>query len=175
MIALPLLAALAVMPAPVATDPTVTESRWTLHGQLQLPVMAANHVVGGIGFGTEVQRGLLALGAEAQILFVTICDDYASCGPAYEGGIGASAMPGQWGDVTSHLSLLAEYFVHPGLHQSFLGLSPRAGLRWLSGGTGFSLDAALTLASADNFATNGFAWNKVLSWAMPELLLGIWF
>jgi hypothetical protein len=154
-------------------SPTITQSRWTVHEQLQVPVMSANHVVGGLGFGVAFERGILAFDAEGQLLFVAICDQ--SCGPAYAGGVGVSATPRRWGDVTPHLALLAEYFVHPGLHQEVPALSPRAGLRWLSGGTGVSLDAALTFAAADNFETGGFAQNKVLAWAMPELIIGLWF
>jgi len=174
MIALHLAAMLAVVTAQTAPGPAVTTSPWTAHGQFQLPAMAANHVVGGAGLGVDLERGIFAIDAEAQILFVTICDD-SPCVAAYAGGIGLSATPGRWGNVTSHLSLLAEYFVHPGLHQSLPALSPRAGVRWLSRGTGVSLDAALTLATADNFGINGFAQNKFLSWAMPGLLMGIWF
>lgn len=175
MIALHLAAVLAVVTAQTASDPAVIESHWTLHGQFQLPAMAANHVVGGAGLAADLERGVFALDAEAQVFFVTICEDYTSCGPAYAGGIGVSATPGRWGEVTSHLSLLAEYFVHPGLHQSLPVLSPRAGLRWLSGGAGVSLDAGLALAAPNNFELNGFAYNKFLSWAMPELLMGLWF
>jgi hypothetical protein len=120
-----------------------------------------------------VERGIIAFDAEGQILFVAICDQ--SCGPAYAGGLGVWATPARWGDVTPHLALLAEYFFHPGLHQQFPALGTRAGLRWLSGGTGVSLDAALTFAADDNFTFAGFAKNKVLSWAMPELILGVWF
>lgn len=174
MIPLPLLAPLAFLTAQVATNPTVVESRWTLHEQLQLPAVAANHAVGGVGFGTELQKGIFAFDAEAQMFFVTICDDY-SCGPAYEGAFGVSATPGHWHGVTSHLSLLAEYFVHPTFHQSVPALSTRAGFRWFSGGTGVSLDAGLTLAAADNFELDGFARNKFLAWAMPEMVMGFWF
>ncbi|HVV48362.1 MAG TPA: hypothetical protein VHO06_01765 [Polyangia bacterium] len=174
MIPLHLVAPLLLVTAQAAAEPPpVASSPWTVRDQLQLPAMAANHVVGGVGGGVELQKGVFALDAEAQILFVAICD--SSCGPAYAGGVGVSATPGRWGDVTSHLSLLAEYFVHPGLHQSLPALSPRAGLRWLSGGTGVSLDAGLTLTAAGNFDAGGFARNKVLGWAMPALVMGIWF
>jgi hypothetical protein len=154
-------------------SPTITQSRWTVHEELQLPVMSANHAVGGLGFGVALERGIFALDGEGQILFVAICDQ--SCGPAYAGGLGVSARPGRWGEVTPRLALLAEYFVHPGLHQDAVGLSTRAGLRWLSNGTGVSLDAALTFTAADNFEIGGFARNKVLSWAIPELMMGFWF
>ncbi len=153
--------------------PTIAVSPWTVRNQLQLPAMTANHVVGGVGVGVALERGIFALDAEGQILFVAICDQ--ACGPAYAGGVGVSATPGHWGNVTSHLAVLAEYFVHPGLHQEVPALSPRAGVRWLSGGTGVSLDAALTFAAADNFEADGFAKNKILSWAMPELIMGFWF
>jgi hypothetical protein len=149
------------------------ETPVSVRGQVQVPAMTANHVVGGLGLGVSVERGLFALDAEAQILPVVICD--GSCGPAYAGGIGVSAMPGRWRDVTPRFSLMAEYFAHPSLHQHFLALSPRVGVRWLSGGTGVSLDAGLSFAAADNFETSGFARNKVFSWAMPELVMGLWF
>jgi len=173
MIPIPFVAMLAVVAAQPAPEPDAVESPWILRGQFQLPAMAANHVVGGAGLGATLEKGIFAFDAEAQVLFVAICD--YSCGSAYAGGLGVSATPGRLGDVTSHLSLLAEYFVHPGLHQSLAALSPRAGLRWLSRGTGVSLDAALTLAAPDNFQNTGFAQNKFLSWAMPELLMGLWF
>jgi hypothetical protein len=170
--ALPVVLAAALL-SQAAESPTTAESRWTVHDQFQLPAMSANHVVGGVGFGAALEEGTFALDAEGQILFVAICDQ--SCGPAYAVGVGVSATPGRWRDVTPHLALLGEYFMHPGLHQYFPALSPRAGLRWLFGGTGVSLDAALTLATADNFQADGFARNKVLSWAMPELIMGFWF
>ena len=169
---LPLLLGAAVLSQP-AESPTIGKSPWTVREQLQLPVMSANHVVGGFGFGVSLERGIFALDGEGQFLFVAICDQ--SCGPAYAGGIGVSATPGRWGDVTPRLGLLAEYFVHPGLHQEAPALSARAGLRWLSGGTGISLDAALTFAAADNFEIGGFAKNKLLAWAMPELIMSFWF
>ena len=159
--------------AQTAAAPVVVKPAWTFHEEIQVPTMAANHVVGGAGVGVEAQRGIFALAAEGQLLFVDICDN--SCGTAYAGGVGVSATPGRWGEVTSHLSLLVEYFVHPGLHQSVPALSPRAGLRWFSGGTGVSLDAGLTLAAPSNFEGSGFTRNKVLSWAMPEVLVGLWF
>ena len=163
----------AALIAQAAAEPAVVESRWTVHDQLQMPAIAAAHVVGGVGLGAELQRGVVALEAEAQVLFVAICDN--PCGPAYAGGVGVSATPGRWRDVTSHLSLLAKYFVQPSLHQSTPALSPRAGFRWLSGRSGVSLDAGVTLARGHSFEPGGFARNKVLSWAMPELVMGIWF
>jgi len=159
--------------APTGSSPTVAESGWAVHDQFQMPAMAANHVVGGAGLGLAIEKGAFAIDAEAQILFVAICE--ASCGPAYAGGVGVSAMLRRWTSVTTHVSLLARYFAQPSLHQYVPALSPRAGLRWLSGTTGVSLDAGLTLAMADNFDPGGFARNKVLSWAMPELIMGIWF
>ena len=170
--ALPAVVAAALLSQSVES-PTIAGSGWTVREQLQLPVMSANHVVGGIGFGVAFERGVFALDAEGQILFVAICDQ--SCGPAYAGGVGVSATPGRWGNVTPRLAVLAEYLVHPGLHQEVPALSPRAGVRWLSGGTGVSLDAALTFAAADNFQGDGFAKNKLLSWAMPELIMVFWF
>ena len=174
MISLSIPAVLAAAVLSPSTEGTpVAESGWTVHNQFQLPAMSANHVVGGLGFGLALERGSFALNAEAQILFVSICDQ--SCGPAYAGGVGFSAAPSRWGDVTLHLALLAEYFVQPRLHQEVPALSPRAGLRWLSGGSGVSLDAALSFAAATNFEADGFAKNRVLSWAMPELIMGFWF
>ncbi len=171
-LALPLLLGAAVLAQP-AESPTIAESRWTVHEQLQLPVMSANHAVGGVGFGVALERGIFAVDAEGQFLFVAICNQ--SCGPAYAGGVGVSARPGRWGDVTPRFAVLAEYFTHPGVHQDFPALSTRAGLRWLSGGTGISLDAVLTFGAADDFDIGGFAKNKLLAWAMPELIMGFWF
>jgi len=160
----------------VAQDTTITaggETPWALHGQVQVPAMTANHVVGGLGFGIAVERGVFAIDAEAQLLPVVVCD--SSCGPAYAGGIGISATPGSSRDVSPHFALMAEYFAHPSLHQSFPAISPRAGVRWLSDGTGVSLDVGLSFAAADNFDPSGFARNKVFSWAMPEMVMGFWF
>ena len=166
-----ILAALAAQTA--APGPAGVQSPWIIREELQVPTLAANHVVGGAGVGVEAQRGVFALDAEAQLLFVAICDN--ACGSGYAAGLGISVTPGHWGDVASHLSLLAEYFVQPVLHQSLPALSPRAGFRWFSGGTGLSLDAGLTLATANNFQGSGFARNKLLGWAMPEVLMGLWF
>jgi len=85
-------------------------------------------------------------------------------------------MPGrEMGRFTPRVSLLAEYFDHPAMHQSLPAIGARAGLRWLSDGTGLSLDAGLTFAQPSSFEMDGFARNKVLRWAVPELLMGIWF
>lgn len=165
--------ALAAAAAQAGTTTAPPESPWTVREQLQIPAMTANHVVGGLGFGVALQKGMMALDAEAQVLPVVICD--SSCGPAYAAGVGVSAMPGRGREVTPRFALLVQYFTHPGLHQSFPAISPRAGVRWLSGNTGVSLDAVLSFAAHDNFETGGFAHNKVFSWAMPGLVMGIWF
>jgi hypothetical protein len=168
------LAAAAAQTATTTTSTTAaTESSWTLREQLQIPAMTANHVVGGLGFGVGFEKGPLALEAEGQVLPVVICD--SSCGAAYAAGLGLSVMPGSGREVTPRFALMVEYFAHPGLHQSFPAISPRAGVRWLSGSTGVSLDAVLSFAAHGNFETGGFAHNKVLSWAMPGLVMGIWF
>ena len=169
--------ALSTAAAQTATPATNTtpaaENPWKVREQLQIPAMTANHVVGGLGFGLALEKGPLGFEAQAQILPVVICD--SSCGSAYAAGLGISATPGGWREVTPRFAVLVEYFAHPGLHQSFTAISPRAGLRWLSGSTGVSLDAVLSFAAADNFETGGFAHNKVFSWAMPGLVMGIWF
>ena len=167
------LATAAQTTTPATNTTTAAESSWTLREQLQIPAMTANHVVGGLGFGLALEKGPLGFEAQAQILPVVICD--SSCGSAYAAGLGISATPGGWREVTPRFAVLVEYFAHPGLHQSFTAISPRAGLRWLSGSTGVSLDAVLSFAAADNFETGGFAHNKVFSWAMPGLVMGIWF
>ena len=173
MIASPLVLALASVVAQTTTITASSATPWTLREQLQVPAMTANHVVGGLGFGIAVERGEFAFDAEAQLLPVVVCD--SSCGSAYAGGIGISATPGGSRDMRPHFALIAEYFAHPSFHQYFPAISPRAGVRWLSGGTGVSLDAALSFAAADNFDASGFARNKVFSWAMPELVMGFWF
>jgi len=172
-IAPPLVVALAALLAQTATVTASGATSFTVREQLQVPAMTANHVVGGLGFGVAVERGVVGLNAEAQILPVVICD--SSCGPAYAAGVGISATPGTWRDLTPRFALMAEYFAHPSLHQSFLAISPRAGVRWLSGPTGVSLDATLSFAAGDNFETGGFARNKVFSWAMPGLVMAFWF
>ncbi len=170
----PLIVIVALAAAATQTPATPTaESPWTVREQLQIPAMTANHVVGGLGFGVAFEKGPWALDAEAQVLPVVICD--SSCGSAYAAGVGVSATPARWRDVTSRLALMVEYFAHPGLSQSFWAISPRAGVRWLSGSTGVSLDAVLSFAARDNFEVGGFAHNKVCSWAMPGLVMGIWF
>jgi hypothetical protein len=166
-------AALAALVAQTATITATGETSWTVREQLQVPAMTADHVVGGLGFGVAVEQGVFGFNAEAQILPVVICD--SSCGPAYAAGVGISATPGKWRDMSPHVALMAEYFAHPSLHQYFPAISPRAGVRWLSGGTGVSLDAALSFAAASNFDVGGFAQNKVVSWAMPELVMAFWF
>ena len=172
MIALPLLLVLA--PGRADRDHHGrSEMPWTVHEQLQVPAMTADHVVGGLGFGVAVERGVFGLNAEAQILPVVVCD--SSCGPAYAGGIGISATPGRWRDMSPHFALMAEYFAHPSLHQYFPAISPRAGVRWLSGGTEVSLDAGLSFAASGNFDAGGFARNKVFTWAMPGMVMGFWF
>ena len=173
MIALPLLLALAPVVAQAATITGGSEMPWTVHEQLQVPAMTADHVVGGLGFGVAFERGAFGLDAEAQLLPVVVCD--TSCGPAYAGGVGISATPGRWRDVSPHFALMAEYFAHPSFHQYFPAISPRAGVRWLSGGTGVSLDAGLSFAASDNFDASGFARNKIVSWAMPGMVMGFWF
>ena len=173
MIAPPLVVALTALVAQTAAITASRETSWTVHEQLQVPAMTANHVVGGLGFGASVEKGVFGFDAEAQILPVVICD--SSCGPAYAAGIGISARPGRWRDMSPHVGLMAEYFAHPSLHQYFPAISPRAGVRWLSGGTGVSLDAALSFAAAGNFDVGGFAHNKVVSWAMPGAVMAFWF
>ena len=173
MIAPPLVAALAALLGQTATITASGATSWMVREQLQVPAMAANHVVGGLGFGVAVERGVFGLDAEAQILPVVVCD--SSCGPAYAAGVGISATPGTWRDVSPRFALMAEYFAHPSLRQHFPAISPRAGVRWLSGGTGVSLDAALSFAASNNFDLGGFAQNKVVSWAMPELVMSFWF
>ena len=173
MIALPLAVALTALVAQTATLTASRETSWMVREQLQVPAMTANHVVGGLGFGASVEKGVFGLEAEAQILPVVVCD--SACGPAYAAGIGISATPGRWRDTSPRVALMAEYFAHPSLHQHFPAISPRAGLRWLSGGTGVSLDAGLSFAAAGNFDVGGFAHNKVVSWAMPEAVMAFWF
>lgn len=77
--------------------------------------------------------------------------------------------------MSPHFALMAEYFAHPSLHQYFPAISPRAGVRWLSGGTEVSLDAGLSFAASGNFDAGGFARNKVFTWAMPGMVMGFWF
>jgi hypothetical protein len=173
MITSPVVLALASMVAQATTITASSEMPWTVYEEVQVPAMTANHVVGGLGFGVAFERGVFGLNAEAQLLPVVVCDD--SCGPAYAGGIGISATPGRWRDVSGHFALMAEYFAHPSLHQYVPAISPRAGVRWLSGGTGVSLDVGLSFAAADTFDTSGFAHNKVFSWAMPEMVMAFWF
>ena len=168
------LAAAATQPATTTTNTTpAPESAWTMREELQIPAMTANHVVGGLGFGVAFEKGPVGLVAEGQVLPVVICD--TACGSAYAAGLGVSATPVSSRDVTPRFALLVEYFAHPGLHQSFAAISPRAGVRWLSGSTGVSLDAVLSFAASENFETGGFAHNKVFSWAMPGLVMGVWF
>ena len=64
-----------------------------------------------------------------------------------------TAAESPWREVTPRFAFLVEYFAHPGLHQSFTAISPRSGLRWLSGNAGVSLDAVLSFAARDLPAT----------------------
>jgi len=148
-------------------------SSWTVRGQTQLPAMLSNHVIGGIGFGANLERGSLGVAAEAQLLPVVACD--ATCGAAWAVGAGITATPGNWRDVTSHLALVLDFYDHPGLGQQAAMLSARAGFRWLQDGSGVSLDGTLAFATSDTFAANGFGHNRALTWAMPGLLFGVWF
>jgi hypothetical protein len=160
---------------PAAPAAEISEgAHWTIRGQTQLPAMLSNHVIGGIGFGANLERGSFGLAAEAQLLPVVACD--ASCGAAWALGAGITGTPGRWGDVTSHLALLFDFYDHPGLHEQVGILSARAGFRWLqAGATGVSLDATLGFATSDVFAASGFGHNRALTWAMPGLLFGVWF
>ena len=154
-------------------SPADSTSLWQVRGELEVPAMLADHVVGGIGFGLTAERGVWGVGAEAQLLQVVVCDN--ACGPAYAGGLDVSVTPGSWGEVTSHVSLLVQYYAQPGLHQYVPAIGPRIGVRSISSGTGVSLDAGISFAAADNFDPNGFAKNKALGWGIPELTLGFWF
>jgi hypothetical protein len=165
--------ALALSSAVLAAPAADVSSGWTLRGQTQLPAMLSNHVIGGIGFGANLERGSFGVAAEAQLLPVVSCD--ATCGAAWAVGGGVSATPGRWRDATAHLAVLLDYYDHPGLNQQAAMLSARAGFRWLQGASGVSLDATLGFATSDVFTIGGFGHNRALTWAMPGLLCGIWF
>jgi len=77
----------AAIAAQTTEDGAASGSRWTVRDQIQIPAMTANHVVGGIGAGVTLERGLFAFDGEGQILFVTTCD--TNCGPAYAGAVGS--------------------------------------------------------------------------------------
>ncbi len=136
--------------------------------------MATKDVIGGLGFGLNAERGIWALGAEAQILPVVACD--TACGGAYEGGLSVSLMPGSWRGLTARFGLALQYYGQPGLHQYVPAVGPRIGLRWLQHEfAGISLDAGVSFVAASDLDPNGFARNKIIGWGIPELILGIWF
>ena len=74
MIASPLVLALVSVVAQTTTSMESSQTPWTVRGQLQVPAMTANHVVGGLGGGISVERGVFALDAEAQLLPVVVCE-----------------------------------------------------------------------------------------------------
>lgn len=153
--------------------PADPQPEWTLRAEGQLPVIAANHAVGGFGFGFAAENGRWAINGEAQILPIVVCD--SACGNAYAAGVGSSVSSRSWRGLSSHLELLLQYYAHPGLHQYVPALGPRIGLRWPEHGTAISLDAGVSLVARRNFDSDGFARNKVLGWGIPELILGLWF
>ena len=146
---------------------------WAIRAQGQLPVVAANHAVGGFGLAVAAERGPWAIAAEAQVLPIVVCDD--SCGAAYTAGLGVALQPLLGRGVRGHLELLARYYAHPSLNQSFPAFGPRIGLRWPDHGNAVSLDVGVSFAASRNFDSGAFAQNKLIGWGMPEAILGIWF
>jgi hypothetical protein len=149
------------------------EPRWALRAQGQLPVIAADHAVGGFGLALAAERGLWAIAAEAQFLPIVVCDD--TCGSAYAGAVGIALQPELGRGVSAHLELLARYYAHPSLHQYFPAYGPRIGVRWPGQGSAISLDVGVSFAARRNFDDGAFAQNKVIGWGMPEAVLGLWF
>jgi hypothetical protein len=138
-----------------------------------MPVVAANHAVGGFGLAVAGEKGLWAVTAEAQILPIDVCDN--SCGIAYSAGVGLALQPRLGREISGHLELLGRYYAQPSLHQYVPAFGPRVGLRWPDQGAAVSLDAGISFAAAQNFNGGGFAKNKVLGWAIPEVVIGLWF
>jgi len=153
--------------------PEVPPDAWRFRPEGQLPVIAANHAVGGFGLGLGIERGFLALELEAQIFPIEVCD--LSCGMAYGAGLGLSAHRRIAEEVSARAAVFLRGFTQPTLHEEMLAVEPRVGLRSVNAGTGLSLDAGVAFASSSNFEIGGFARNKILSWGMPELVLGLWF
>jgi hypothetical protein len=156
-------------PAP-APEP---ETTWAIRGQGQLPVIAADHAVGGFGVALAAEKGLWAIAAEVQVLPIVVCDD--SCGTAYATGLGVALQPHLGRGVSGHVELLARYYAHPSLHQYFPAFGPRIGVRWPDHGSAVSLDVGVSFAASRNFDEGAFAHNKLIAWGMPEAVLGLWF
>jgi len=155
-----------------APDPE-PEAMWAVRAQGQLPIIAADHAVGGFGMALDAERGVWAIAAEAQFLPIVVCDE--PCGSAYAGGLGLALQPELGRGVSAHLELLARYYAHPSLHQYFPAFGPRIGVRWPGQGSAISLDVGVSFAAGRNFDDGAFAQNKVIGWGMPEAVLGLWF
>ena len=153
--------------------PAAAPVAWTVRAQGQLPVLAANHAVGGFGLGVGVERGSFALEAEGQIYPIEVCD--TSCGTAYGAGLGLALQPRLLRAVTTRFGVMLQHFSQSDLHQSLNAIGPRVGVRWPEVGTAVSLDAGVAVAGSSNFGPDGFAKNKLLGWGMPQLILGLWF
>jgi hypothetical protein len=152
--------------------PTEPEPRWRFRGEGQFPVIAANHAVGGFGLAAAVERGLLSAGLEGQIFPIVVCD--MSCGSAYAGGLTVALQPHVTPKMVARLGVAFDYFIHSTYDQQLWTIGPRVGLRYSERGPAVSLEAGLHFTASKNFDVGGFAHNKVFSWAMPELLLGLW-
>jgi hypothetical protein len=149
------------------------EAAWAIRGQGQLPVIAADHAVGGFGLALDLEKGMWAIGAEAQVLPIVVCD--GSCGTAYSAGVGLSLQPELGRGVRAHFELMARYYAHPSLHQYVPAIGPRVGVRWPDHGTAVSFDIGVSFAASRNFDSGAFAQNKLIDWGIPEAVLGLWF
>jgi hypothetical protein len=159
--------------AVAATPPEDPPAEWVVRPQGQLPVLAANHAVGGFGLAVGVEKALFAFQAEGQIYPIEVCDN--PCGTAYAAGVGVALQPRLLQTVATRFGVMLQYFSQSDLHQSFTAIGPRVGARWPEVGTAVSLDVGVAIAGSSNFGPDGFARNKLLGWGMPQVILGIWF
>jgi hypothetical protein len=173
MIAVALLLASLASNGAVAAPPENETTAWRLRASGQLPVIAASHVVGGFGLGLDVEKGLFAIAAEAQVLPIDVCD--SPCGLAYGAGVGLALQPRIGQAVDARVGVMLQRYAQPGLHQDLTAIGPRVGVRWQEQGGALSLDGEVAFASSGSFGANGFARNNVLPWGMPELILAFWF
>jgi hypothetical protein len=152
--------------------PPEAEPRWRFRGEGQFPVLAADHAVGGFGLAAAFEKGLVSAGVEAQIFPIVVCD--MSCGNAYGAGLTFALQPHVTPKMVARLGVAIDYFVHPSFSQQLGTIGPRVGLRYSERGPAISLEAGLHFTGSSQLDVGGFAHNKVFSWAMPELILGLW-